>query len=127
MKTVTIVGGNFTANGNFSAYDVTGIDRIHIPGRLMESAGFKKGDTIKFPLYALVIEREFNTLDEAGNPTEDKFTRPQAGSIFTDKSAMIEAYNADRLLTMEAEADYKAQASALGLTQEAINALQAVA
>jgi hypothetical protein len=93
----------------------------------MEVAGMKKGDTIKFPIFATVVEREFNTLDEQGNPTGGKFTREQAGAVFTNKAALIEAVNADKVLELEAAADLTSKASAAGLTQEAINALAAVA
>lgn len=127
MKTVAIISGNFTETGNFSGYNASGT-RIHVSGRTMESAGIKKGDTVKFPLFATVVEREFNVLDENGNPKEgETFKREQAGAIFTNKQALIEAVNADKLLAVEAEADLKAKASAVGLTQEAINALQELA
>lgn len=126
MKTVAIISGNFTETGNFSGYNASG-SRIHVSGRTMESAGIKKGDVVKFPLYATVVEREFNELDEQGNPTDKTFKREQAGAIFTNKQALIEAVNADKVLTIEAEADLKAKASAVGLTDEAINALQSVA
>jgi hypothetical protein len=128
MKTVQIVRGKFTDNGNFSAYDAAGIDRIHVPSGVMESAGLKKGDTIKFPLYAIVVERTFDVLDEQGNPKEGAtFKRLQAGSIFSAKADMIEAANGNHLLEAETKADLISKASAAGLTQEAINALQAVA
>ena len=127
MKTVQIVRGNFTDNGNFSAYDATGIDRIHVPSGVMESAGFKKGDSIKFPIYAIVVERTFDKLDESGNSTGETFTRPQAGSVFVSKADMIAAANGNNLLEIEVKADLKAKASAIGLTEETINALQAIA
>lgn len=126
MKTVAILSGAFTNGGNFSGYNAAG-QRIHVPNRTMESAGIKKGDTIKFPLYALVVEREFDVLDEAGKETGEKFKREQAGSVFTSKEAMIAAANADKLLAVETAAALTASATAAGLTEEAINALQSVA
>jgi hypothetical protein len=127
MKTVTFISGKFTDNGNFSGYNASG-ERFHVPGRAMESISIKKGDTIKFPIYALVVERTFNVLDEQGNPKEgETFTRQQAGSVFTTEQAMFDALNGDKLLSKKAEADYKAKASVIGLTEEAINALQSVA
>jgi hypothetical protein len=127
MKTVAIISGNFTESGNFSGYNAAGT-RIHVSGRTMESAGIKKGDKITFPLYATVVEREFNVLDEQGNPKlGETFKREQAGAVFTNKAALIEAVNADKVLELEAAADLTSKASAAGLTQEAINALQAVA
>ena len=128
METVQIVRGKFTDNGNFSAYDAVGIDRIHVPSGVMESAGFKKGDSIKFPLYAIVVERTFNVLDENGNPKEgDTFKRLQAGSVFTTEEALSEAANGNSLLKAKVKADYKAKTTAMGLTEEAINALAAIA
>jgi hypothetical protein len=126
MKTVTFISGKFTDNGNFSGYNASG-ERFHVPGRAMESINVKKGDAISFPIYALVVERTFDKLDESGNATGEKFTREQAGSVFTTEQAMFDALNGDKLLSKKAEADYKAKASAIGLTDEAINALQSVA
>lgn len=126
MKTVAIISGDFTKKGNFSGYNAAGT-RIHISDRTMESAGIKKGDKITFPLYATVVEREFNVLDEQGKETGEMFKREQAGSVFTTKQALIEAVNADRVLALEAAADLTAKATAAGLTEEAINALQALA
>jgi hypothetical protein len=127
MKTVTFISGKITDNGNFSGYNAAG-ERFHVAARTMEAAGIKKGDAINYPLYALVVERTFNVLDEQGNPKEgETFTRQQAGSVFTTEQKMYDALNGDRLLAVKAEADYKAKASAAGLTEEAINALQSVA
>ena len=126
MKTVAIISGNFTENGNFSGYNAAGT-RIHISGRTMESAGMKKGDKITFPLYSTVVEREFNVVDEQGKETGETFKREQAGSVFTTKQALIEAVNADKVLALEAAADLTAKATAAGLTEEAINALAALA
>ena len=126
MKTVAILSGAFTANGNFSGYNATGA-RIHVSGRTMEAAGIKKGDDLKFPLYAIVVEREFNVLDEQGNPTDEKFKREQAGSVFTTKDAMIAAANADAELVIETKAALKTSATAAGLTESAVDALLALA
>ena len=127
MKTVAILSGNFTESGNFSGYNAAGT-RIHISGRTMESAGIKKGDKITFPLYATVVEREFNVLDEQGNVKDgETFKREQAGAVFLNKAALIEAANADKVLALEAAADLTSKASAAGLTQDSINALLQVA
>jgi 2-hydroxychromene-2-carboxylate isomerase len=126
MKTVAIISGNFTENGNFSGYNAAG-SRIHISGRTMESAGMKKGDKLTFPFYATVVEREFNVLDEQGNPTEEKFKREQAGAVFTNKAALIEAVNADKVLAIEANADLVGKATAVGLSDNAVKALLEVA
>ena len=126
-ETVTIVSGNFTTAGNYSGYAPDGVTRIHVPARLMESAGLSKDKPIPFPLYAIVVERKFNVLDTDGNPTEEQFTRDQAGSIFTEKAKMIEAFNSDALLKLETVADLKKSAKDLSLTEELIADLLAVA
>lgn len=126
MKTVAILSGSFTQNGNFSGYNAAG-QRIHISGRTLEAAGIKKGDTINYPLYALVVEREFDSLDENGNPTGEKFKREQAGSVFTTKAAMIEAANADKMLAVETAAALKAEASAAGISEQQFKSMLEIA
>jgi hypothetical protein len=124
---VAILSGNFTTNGNFSGYNSKG-QRIHIPGRQMESLGFKTDDEVKgkFPLYSIVVEREFNVLDENGEPKGDeKFTRAQAGSTFLSKADALTAYNSDSVLAIEATAELRKSATAAGLDAKTIAALEA--
>lgn len=124
MKTIALNSGNFTDKGNFTGYNSAGI-RFHIPARLMETIGFTKANEkdIKFPLYAIAVSRTFNTLDAEGNPTDETFTREQAGSVFTTKEALISAYNADRELELEAKASLAKTASASGLNEAQLAAL----
>ena len=126
MQTVAILSGNFTGSGNFSGYNAAG-QRIHVPARTMESIGLTKDSKITFPLYTLVVEREFDELNENGEPTGVKFKRQQAGSIFLNKADMINAANADKMLNIETAAALKTQATAAGLTEDAISSLLAVA
>lgn len=126
MKTVRIISGEFTAKGNFSGYNAAG-QRIHISERTMGAANIKKGDKIEFPLFAAVVEREFDVLDEQGKPTGQKFKREQAGSVFTTKTDLISAVNADKELALEARAALQATATAVGLTESTLAALQELA
>lgn len=126
MQTVAIISGNFTGSNNFSGYNALG-KRIHVPARQLENLGITKETKIQFPLYAVVTEREFDVLDDSGNPTGEKFKREQAGSIFKTKEEMINAVNADKLLTIEAHADLQSKAKASNLTEDAMSALLSVA
>lgn len=119
MQTVAILSGNFTGSGNFSGYNAAG-QRIHVPARTLETIGLTKDSKITFPLYALVVEREFDELNADGEPTGVKFKRNQAGSIFLNKADMINAANADKMLNIETAAALKTQATAAGLTDDAV-------
>lgn len=123
MNTVTIVSGNFSKSGNnFTGYNAVG-ERIHVPMRQMENLGYNKDSKVEFPLYAVVVEREFNTLGADGKPTDETFKRLQAGSLFKTKAELIEAANADKVLAIETKSALVKQASTAGLSEEAINAL----
>lgn len=126
MLTVAILSGNFTGANNFSGYNAQG-QRIHVPARQMENLGLNKDSKIDFPLYALVVEREFDELNENGEPTGVKFKRQQAGSIFKTKAEMIAAANADKMLNIETAAALQSSAKAAGLTEDAVSALLSVA
>ncbi len=122
MQTIRIISGKFTGNGNFSGYNAAG-NRIHVPARLMETIGLSVDSKIQFPLYALVVEREFSSVDVNGQPTGEKFKRSQAGSIFLDQQSMIDAVNGDKLLSLEAEEQLVSTAKSKGLSQKSIDAL----
>lgn len=126
MKTIALQSGKFTAAGNFTGKNAAGAN-YHVPAAIMESVGYTAAsvekEPIKFPLYAIVVERTFNTLDSEGNPTEETFTRSQAGSVFKTKEAMIEAFTADRSLEIEATASLAKTAVASGLTEAQLSAL----
>lgn len=129
MQIVAIQSGNFSEKGNFSGYNASG-QRIHIAGRQMESLGHTpesvKTKPITFPLYTIAVEREFNTLDANGEPTTEKFTRTQAGSVFATKADAITAYNSDKVLGLEAVADLAKTAKELNLTDAVLAELASV-
>jgi hypothetical protein len=130
MQIVAIHSGNFSDKGNFSGYNASG-QRVHIAGRQMEALGHTpesvKTKPISFPLYTIAVEREFNVLDANGEPTTEKFTRTQAGSVFATKQDAITAYNSDKVLGLEATADLAKVATGLGLTEELLKDLASVA
>ena len=124
MNLKSIRSGSFTAAGNFTGYTVAG-ERIHIPARQMEIAGYNKDTMPKFPFYCVSGERQFNVLDENGNATEEKFTREQAGSIFATKTEAIDAYNESLLLDIEAKASLKKAAADAGLADSLTSIIEA--
>ena len=126
MQTVAILSGNWSANGNFSGYNAAG-QRIHIPARQMENLGLTRDSKIEYPIYTLVVEREFNELDEAGNPTDKTFKRLQAGSTFKTEEGMISAKNADKVLEIKAQKALVTEATSAGLTEDAVKALTSFA
>lgn len=124
MQIIAILSGNFSTAGNFSGYNAAG-QRLHITGRQMESVDYSPTVAPVFPFYIIAVEREFNVLDTDGKPTDKTFTRLQAGSVFKSKEAAIEAFNRDKVLTIEAAADLKKVATASGLTEADVKALAA--
>ena len=126
-KTVAIQSGTFSGRGNFSGYNASGV-RIHVSANLMKSLGYDTANasTIKYPLYACIVERTFNVLDENQKPTGESFTRLQAGSIFKAKDELITAVNADKLLAVEAQSELHKVAKTLELTPEVLKALESV-
>ena len=129
MLTVAIISGNISNTGkNFTGYNAAG-QRVHIPLRQMENLypNFSKDTKVAFPLYALVVEREFDEVDADNQPTGVKFKRLQAGSIFANKAEMIAAANADKVLNIETAAALQSSAKAAGLTEDAMSALLSVA
>jgi hypothetical protein len=122
MRKISILSGNFSAAGNYSGYNASG-ERVFIAKRQMESLGFKTDADVKFPFYCLAQNKEYEEQDENGQPTGNKFTRLTAGSVFGDKTKMINASIEDRLLDIEAEVALKAQATSAGLTEAQLLAL----
>lgn len=123
---VALLRGQFSDRGNFSGYNSAGI-RIHVPGQMMKDLGYTpESEKVDFPLYACVVEREFNVLAEDGvTETGEKFKRLQAGSIFKTKREAIDARNADALLEAEAESELFKSAKEYGLTEQQLTALAA--
>ena len=121
---VALVRGQWSDKGNYSGYTSKGA-RVHIPKLMMGELGFEKdavdkdGKPVKVPqLFACVVERTFDVLNDDGESTGDTFTRAQAGSVFLTKQEAIDAMNSDDLLALEAKADLYKGAKSFGLTEE---------
>lgn len=128
---VMLVRGQFSDKGNFSGYNSKGV-RIHVPAIMMSELGYAKdakdaeGKPVKieYPLYACVVERTFNVLNDEGEETDETFTRAQAGSIFKTRQEAIDAMNSDDLLALEAKADLYKGAKSFGLTEDTLKKLE---
>lgn len=120
---VMLTRGSFSEKGNFSGYTTKGV-RIHIPALMMSELGYDKDKKPEFPLYACVVERTFDILNDEDKPTGETFTRAQAGSIFKSKAEAIEAMNSDDLLALEAKAELYKGAKSFGLTEDTLKKLE---
>lgn len=124
MRKISILSGNFSANGNYSGYNAQG-ERVFIAKRQMEQLGFKADGDVKFPFYCLAQNKEYGEVDENNQPTGKTFSRLTAGSVFKDKASMINASIEDRLLDIEAEVALKSAATTAGLSTAQLDALVA--
>lgn len=132
-KQTQILSGNFAAGsdakgkpkaGNFSGYNAKG-ERIFVHKAAMEALGFKSDADLKgkFPLFAIVGERDINTRDENGEVTTVTTKRLQALSVFTKREDMTNAVNADKLFEIQAAAALANEVKVSGLTPEQFKAL----
>ena len=129
MKPVSIFSGKLTAKGNLTGYNAAG-ERIHVSAQQLASINMVEAKDLKFPLYALTVEREFNKRDENNKDVVDPttglavtFKREQAGSIFVTKAEMITAMNSDKLISIEAATQLNTAVTESGLTAETLQLL----
>ena len=125
-----ILSGSFTSGegkkGNFTAYNENG-ERIFIHKRTMESLGFNTNADIKFPFYAIIDEKEIQTLDKNGELSDTLVKRLQALSIFKTEDEMLDASTSSERFAIKAKARVQSVAKASGLTESAIDSLLSVA
>lgn len=117
-----IMAGNFTDAGNFTGYTLTR-ERVHIPAKAMEAAGYSVDKMPSFPMFAITVNCTFNKMDAEGNPTEETFTREQATALFTNEDEMLNTLNMERLLDVKQDLLFKASAMTLGLSEVELNSL----
>jgi hypothetical protein len=135
LTMVQVERGNFSAKGNFSAYDAAGL-RYHVSKAQMDALSLtpEKVKDIKYPMFAAVtsIERSFPVTtvekDAAGNETtvtsEKKELREEA-TLFLTKDRLISAYNSSQSLQIEAVVAIKQEVTKAGLTMEDVKLLTA--
>lgn len=128
-----VSSGWWTASGNFQALTATGDEgRIHIPGRIMESAGFPVGEEVSFPIFVVAKIRHYEGGDipqEDGSiRTVEAFDRLTASAVFTTREALTNAFVEAEVLETVVEVEIAKAKAAISkeLTEEQITALQEV-
>lgn len=121
---MVINSGNFSGNGNFSAYNTKG-ERIHIHSRQMAALGYKAGDTVQYPFFVIAENKTYGArLDADGKPipyADGKLTmtRATATAIFKTKQEYIDAFVLDKTLEAEVAQAVKREMAAVGITSQA--------
>ena len=122
MKNMSITSGNFTAAGNFTGYNLLG-ERVHVYKRQMDTLGWKEDKDVKFPFYAVAVNKEFQQLGEDGEPTGETFDRLTATSVFKTESDIINAHVANASTDAKITKAVRTAIDSLELTEEQITAL----
>ena len=121
MRKTVLTSGSFTKAGNLTAYNKFG-ERVHISAKQAENMKLTS-ENLTFPLYAVIDERTFSTLDAEGNPTQETFTRTQALSIFATNTDLVNAFVDEASLDVQIADGIRKASSAAGLSEESINQL----
>ena len=128
MKNLSIVSGNFSANGNFSGYTAFG-ERLFIHKTQMATFGLKDLELPKFPFFCIGDVKEIGQLDENSKPkmnadgTPLTIKRLQALSVFPSEEAIRQAHVNVKMLDINIKKAVVEAASAAGLSEAGINAL----
>ncbi len=129
MKNYVITSGKFTEKGNFTGYTALGA-RVHIHQAQMLALKWIKNEEVKFPFYAVGEVKSIGQLDENQKPktnadgTPVMVERLTATSVFSAKSALIDAFVDERTIDLEISGAVSTKAKALGLSDEAIASLE---
>lgn len=122
MKMVSIFSGKVTDKGNLSTRTLSG-KQLFIHAKTLDACGIDP-KAIKYPLHLIYKDdHTVDVIDDQGNPTGETITRNQALAVFTDKATMIEAFNSEASLAIEASASLAKTAAASGLTEAQLAAL----
>ena len=128
MKNVKINSGNFTAAGNYSAYDNKGT-RYFVAQRVMENSGWKTDADVTLPFFANVITKKIGQLDANGEVLLDAegiavtVLRDQVTCIYKTKAELIQDAVDEVSLDIDIQSAIQAHATNAGLSQERVNAL----
>lgn len=124
LQVVQITDGKFSAKGNFTAEDLQG-NTYFISKDKMDKLGITSEDKNFSPFYITVTQKEYNARDEEGNLTSEKFTRTQAGAVFSDRATANNAVMDSKLMAIEQKKLLKDRAEEIGLSTEEITSLVA--
>lgn len=126
LVNTTILSGKFADKdgqlGNFSGYNAQG-QRIFIFKEQMAEAGFVDKKSLKFPIHALMTQREIQTRNEDGELSGVTVIRTQATAVFKSREELVDAMTSDKLTAIYAQKLLVAEANSAGLTKEQVNAL----
>lgn len=132
IRIVALVSGKFSDKGNYTAKTITG-ERFFVSAAAMEKLGFDKESESIPTLWAAVTTSTYNVMvensegkqvpkvDAEGKP--ETFQRDEATAVFATKAELIAARNAGTLLELEADAELRKEATALGLKEETVDAI----
>jgi hypothetical protein len=132
VQNVVIVSGQFSANGNYSGWDLLGVERYHIPARMMNSLGYAKGanEQVEFPIYASVVKKSFPPrLDADGQPIPNPDgtfgikDRPTVTALFKTLEQGITANVANGEYARRVNNAVRKAETASGLTEETLSTI----
>lgn len=130
-KFVVIESGNFTENGNYSAYNDEG-ERFHIQAKQLEQLKWKENKDVKFPFYAIGVLKPIGQfkegtteplMNEDGTPvTVDRWTITK---VYNTRQEYIDTQIDKQSVGIEIAVGLKGRASKAGLDEKTVNALLA--
>ena len=130
-KFVTIESGNFTPNGNYSAYDDER-ERYHLQKSYLETLGWSSDKDVKYPFYATVTLKPIGQfkegtteaiMNEDGTPyTVDRWT---VTKVYNSRQEYIENEIDKQSVSIEIAVGLKGRATKAGLDEKTVNALLA--
>lgn len=133
MKSLEILSGSFSNNGNFTGYTLLGrAGRVFVHKNQMESLGWTKKEDVKYPFYVIGTNETYNKLDENNKPVivdgkPETFERFTASAVFKEKAALIQAKVNAISIDVEVATEVKRSAEKAGLTEADMKQLLAEA
>jgi len=119
---IVLESGNFTANGNYSAYDESGT-RYHIHKRMCDALNWKEDKDVVFPLYSIASVKEIGTRDDAGELTDVKVNRLAVTKIYATRQEYIDSQIDKQTTKIEIAQGVSEKATSAGLNEDAVKAL----
>ena len=120
MKNTTIIiSGNFSANGNFTAYGSEG-EKLFCHGKMLAALGHSATNLPKFPLFCLWEKKPIHQKNSDGTFSTVEVLRDTIVAIFPEKEEMIKTIADVKTLQYEVRAEITKRVAALGLTDETV-------
>ncbi len=122
---IVLESGNFTDNGNFSAYDESGT-RYHVHKRMCDALNWKENTDVVFPLYSIASVKEIGTqldTDADGEFNGPKVNRLAVTKIYATRDDYIKSQVDKQTTKIEIAKGVSEVAVSAGLTEDAVKAL----